>query len=416
MNSIIERADAIAADAHAGQTRRHGAAYIDHPRAVAQLAQDLAGFVGVAFDDDDVAGALLHDVIEDCERYDENRLRVEVSARAAAHAAVLTKTGKGDDATAAYYAAIAAAPVATRVIKVADRLHNLSELHKAHNPAKLSSYVDETRRFVRPLADSFDGVADVVRAVVDDAIACALRVGAHHDGQAQAAFGRDAAGLYVIVGPGGADDELRRRVDAMCRGGAVRVQVRAKGAAVSDGVFFERASSVVDVCEEYGVDVVVNDRADVAFGAAVDHAGLAGFVGVHVGDGDVPPRVARRLLGADALVGTSTHSLAQLQAMAQEGSACHLALGPIWSSYTKQGHADVVGVETLASAASLKLGRPLVAIGGITTPARAFEAARAGADLVAVVSAVDLDDVDAISLMCRRLALACAAGRASRST
>jgi thiamine-phosphate pyrophosphorylase len=432
-NDVVARADAIAADAHAGQKRRHGAPYISHPRAVTTLARDLAAFVDVAFDDDDVAGALLHDVIEDCDRYDQARLAKEVSPRAAAHAHCLTKTGKGDDATAAYYAAIATSAAATRVIKIADRLHNLSELHKADDAEKLERYVNETTRFVRPLAATFEAPARrILEAVVDDAIDNARNNGARRGLTELGAgsgvdvrrpgAGRGAVGLYVIVGPRGrgpaatVDDDiaaLQKNVDAMCRGGAVRVQVRAKATdGLSDRAVLARVAVVRDVAGAWGTDVVVNDRADIAFGASVADAP----VGVHVGDGDVPPRVARAILGPQALVGTSTHTLAQLQQMLDDGNACHVALGPMWASETKSGHADVVGLETLRAAARLSPRRRLVAIGGITSPKRAFDAAAAGADLVAVVSAVALDDVDAIHLMCRRLSLATAAGRAARET
>jgi thiamine monophosphate synthase len=85
-----------------------------------------------------------------------------------------------------------------------------------------------------------------------------------------------------------------------------------------------------------------------------------------------------------------------------------VALGPIWASPTKQGHADVVGTEALREACS-DASLPVVAIGGITTTERAAIAARAGAAWIAVVSALDGDSDDAVHLVARRFALSIAA-------
>jgi thiamine-phosphate pyrophosphorylase len=187
------------------------------------------------------------------------------------------------------------------------------------------------------------------------------------------------------------------------------VQVRIKSSdGLSDGAWLDLVCRLAARCAAFGVDLVVNDRADLAFGARC----RGHRVGVHVGDADLPPAIARSLLGTDALVGTSTHSHAQLQAMDAEGGACHLALGPIWQSPTKQGHADVVGVDALKRSRAL-VGKPLVAIGGIDSPARAALVARAGADFAAVVSAVDHADLATVHLMARRLSLAFAAARAT---
>ena len=137
----------------------------------------------------------------------------------------------------------------------------------------------------------------------------------------------------------------------------------------------------------------------------------AGADGVHVGQTDIPPLFARRVVGAGALVGASSHSDAELVAVCAEGGADHVAVGPVFPSPTKSGHAPVVGIETLAARAlSAKLR--VVAIGGIINPQRAAACASAGARLAAAVSA--LEGADA-RIMCRRMTLAFVAAAATRT-
>jgi len=407
MTTLVATAKDIATEAHAGQVRRHGTAYIAHPIAVAALARDLAGAVGLPFNDDDDAVALLHDVIEDSPKHTQAVLAAALSPDIAARVTSLTKTGKGDAAVAAYYEALSRTSPLTRLIKVADRLHNLSELHKAHSDAKLNEYVKETQRFVYPLAAGLGG--DVARGLVsalDEATTTAERTGGViRDGASASRRPRKPHGrLYAVVSPRDASDSARAalasRVDALLRAGIGRLQLRVKGQ-LTDGATLALVKDLAARARPFGVDVVVNDRLDIALAARLDgHA-----VGVHLGDADLPPRAARSLLGPEAKVGTSTHSVAQHAAMCAEGSACHVALGPIWASPTKQGHADVVGEAALAEAARTA-SRDVVAIGGVTTPSRAAAAARCGAHLVAVVSAVADGNDDDAHLMVRRLTLA----------
>lgn len=381
-------ADRIAADAHDGQTRRHGAPYIDHPRAVARIVQDLAPVVGVAIDDAVVAAALCHDVLEDSPKYTHHGLCTVITQPAADAVLHLTKVGKGADAVAAYYATLRKDGArSTKLIKVCDRLHNLSELHKAPSLKKLEEYVGETHRFVRPLAEDI-GAGAV--AAIDDAIANAQR----NQGQlaTPATFG-----IYAIV------DGLDR-VDALLDGGVARLQLRVK-TIDNDRAWLALIEGAMERCRRRGVPLIVNDRADLAFAAIAS--------GVHLGDKDLPPRHGRALLGPGALIGTSTHSLQQLKEADDEGGADHLALGPIWESPTKKGHAAVVGLDVLRAACKATQ-KPVVAIGGIVDVVRAAEVAAAGAAFAAVVSALDVDDAAALHLLTRRFSLAFAAARVSR--
>jgi thiamine-phosphate pyrophosphorylase len=164
-------------------------------------------------------------------------------------------------------------------------------------------------------------------------------------------------------------------VGALARGGAELVQLRAK--ALPDGERLRAARAAVAAADEAGIALVVNDRVDVAL--------LSGAHGVHLGQDDLPPRVARELLGARALLGLSTHTLAQLERAADE-PVDYVAFGPVLATPSKENADPVVGVAGLAEARR-RCRLPLVAIGGIT-PAAAGEVARAGADGLAVIAHV----------------------------
>lgn len=111
----------------------------------------------------------------------------------------------------------------------------------------------------------------------------------------------------------------------------------------------------------------------------------AGFDGVHVGQTDIKPTEARRIVGPERIVGVSTHNEAQLRAADTE-PVDYIAYGPIFATSSKQNPDPVVGLDGLSYARTLTQ-RPLVAIGGIT-PANAGQVCAAGADSIAVISAV----------------------------
>jgi len=124
-----------------------------------------------------------------------------------------------------------------------------------------------------------------------------------------------------------------------------------------------------------GVRFIVNDRPDMA--AMVDAGG------VHVGQEDLPVEQARKTCGSGRWVGISTHTLEQVRE-ADATSADYVAVGPIFTTTTKQNSDPVVGPDFIRRARKLTV-KPLVAIGGISLE-RAEEVLRAGADSVAVAS------------------------------
>jgi thiamine-phosphate pyrophosphorylase len=126
------------------------------------------------------------------------------------------------------------------------------------------------------------------------------------------------------------------------------------------------------------VQLIINDRVDLAL--------AVGAHGVHLGQDDMPPDAARRLLGPNAIIGYSTHNIEQAIA-AIKLPIDYLAIGPIFATTTKSDTAPVLGLEG-SRAVREAIGRfPLVAIGGITH-ANAREVIQAGADSVAVISAL----------------------------
>src|SRR6202034_2372866 len=123
------------------------------------------------------------------------------------------------------------------------------------------------------------------------------------------------------------------------------------------------------------VRLIMNDRADLAL--------VAEFDGVHVGQDDLLPESVRRIIGVERWLGVSTHNPEQVQE-ADQTSADYLALGPVFSTSSKEKPDPVVGLEGVRRARQLTR-KPLIAIGGITR-ANAASVIEAGADSVAVIS------------------------------
>jgi thiamine-phosphate pyrophosphorylase len=163
------------------------------------------------------------------------------------------------------------------------------------------------------------------------------------------------------------------QVERFAAGGATLIQLREKKAAPRD--FYEAALEAMRVARRLGVQIIINDRVDIALAVDAD--------GVHLGQGDLPPERARGLLGVNRIIGYSTHDVKQALA-ADSMPIDYVAVGPIFRTSTKENPDPVVGLEALALIKS-RISKPLVAIGGIT-----FEQAatvwQAGADSLAVIS------------------------------
>jgi thiamine-phosphate pyrophosphorylase len=164
---------------------------------------------------------------------------------------------------------------------------------------------------------------------------------------------------------------LETAAAAFIEGGAGILQIRHKGHWGRE--FFEAARQVARLCREAGAELIVNDRADFAL--------LLG-AGLHLGQSDLAPRDARRLMGSGAAIGFSSHNRTQLSAAGGE-PVDYVALGPVFGTASKRNPDPVVGVEEIRRCRGL-VEKPLVAIGGITLE-NAGEVWKAGADSVAVI-------------------------------
>jgi thiamine-phosphate pyrophosphorylase len=170
--------------------------------------------------------------------------------------------------------------------------------------------------------------------------------------------------FYPIVGSVDA-------AEAVLDAGARMIQFRHKQFFSRD--VFEDARRIAELCRMGGAKFVINDRADIAM--------MLG-AGLHLGQDDLPPSEARRIMPAGSLIGFSTHSETQLRAADRE-PVDYLAIGPIFATGSKENPDPVVGVDELRRLRALTK-KPLVAIGGITR-GNALSVFEAGADSVAVI-------------------------------
>lgn len=164
-------------------------------------------------------------------------------------------------------------------------------------------------------------------------------------------------------------------VHMLLAGGAQLIQLRDKDASARE--LLDAARKCLPITRAAKAKLIINDRVDVALTADAD--------GVHLGQDDLAVEEAREILGEEKIIGVSTHSLVQFCA-ALETSANYIAVGPIFPTKTKENPSPVVGLEFVREAKKLA-DRPLAAIGGITVE-RAPEVIAAGADSVAVISAL----------------------------
>ena len=184
------------------------------------------------------------------------------------------------------------------------------------------------------------------------------------------------AGLYIILDPSVCPG--RPLVDVLttaAEAGASLFQYRNKTASMKDA--YEEALALRQAAAKAGVLFIVNDRCDLALAVDAD--------GVHLGQGDLPLDLAKKVMGPDKLIGISTHNPDQVRE-ATAGKPDYLGFGPIFKPGSKQSHDPVVGLEGLRAMRSLT-SLPVFAIGGIQID-QAGEVMRAGANGVAIISAI----------------------------
>jgi thiamine-phosphate pyrophosphorylase len=180
--------------------------------------------------------------------------------------------------------------------------------------------------------------------------------------------------LYAILDASCFPDDtaLFLAAEELAAGGVSLLQYRNKVGSARE--ILEHASELKRRLRQ-SVRLIMNDRADLCLAAE--------FGGVHVGQEDLSPCSARKVIGPELWLGVSTHNPEQLR-QADQTAADYLAIGPVFATGLKEKPDPVVGVEGVRRARKLTR-KPLVAIGGITR-ANARSVIEAGADAVAVIS------------------------------
>ena len=184
------------------------------------------------------------------------------------------------------------------------------------------------------------------------------------------------SGLYIILDPSVCPAHpLVEVLTTAAEAGASLFQYRNKTASMKEA--YVEALALRQAAAKAGVLFIVNDRCDLALAVDAD--------GVHLGQGDLPLDLAKKVMGPDKLIGISTHNPDQVRE-ATAGKPDYLGFGPIFKPGSKQGHDPVVGLEGLRAMRSLT-SLPVFAIGGIQID-QAGEVMRAGANGVAIISAI----------------------------
>jgi thiamine-phosphate pyrophosphorylase len=180
--------------------------------------------------------------------------------------------------------------------------------------------------------------------------------------------------LYVLITESLCENPWLKTAELAIDGGADCLQLREKN--LESGELLSRARQLVELCRNRSVLCIINDRPDIAFLSDAD--------GVHVGQGDLPVREARKILGANKIVGQSTHDLAQARQAVLDG-ADYIGVGPVFKSATKPR--DFLPGLEFARQAAKQISIPKVAIAGITAE-NVDEVMKTGINAVAVSSGI----------------------------
>jgi len=183
-------------------------------------------------------------------------------------------------------------------------------------------------------------------------------------------------GLYLVTDRrlcGG--NSLEEIIVKAVKGGVAYVQLREKD--VSTRFFVEEAKRIKKLLELYKVPLIINDRIDVAL--------ACGAEGVHIGKDDMPYEIVRKLMGQRAIIGLSVETWEDVEA-SQKLNVSYIGVSPVFPTPTKMDTRGAWGLDGL-SRIKAYTRHPLVAIGGINE-SNVREVVKAGADCVAVVSAI----------------------------
>jgi len=182
--------------------------------------------------------------------------------------------------------------------------------------------------------------------------------------------------LYLVTDRAAAGNrDLMEIVLQAVEGGVTMVQLREKDAPTRE--FLELAFKLKEVLSEKNIPLIINDRIDIALACDAD--------GVHIGQGDMPYHIARRILGKDKIIGLSVENFEQIE-KANALDVDYIGVSPVFATPTKTDTAQPFGLEGLDKAVKMSV-HPVVGIGGMNTHS-ARQVIERGADGIAVVSAI----------------------------
>ena len=184
--------------------------------------------------------------------------------------------------------------------------------------------------------------------------------------------------LYLVLDAAACGERLLAVAEAALQGGVSVLQLRGHKTAWSKRVWYDTALAVKARCAAHQVPFIINDQVDIALAVGAD--------GVHIGQSDLPAAVVRRLIGNERILGLSTHSVAQVQAV-DSGIVDYIGMGPVFPTRSKADADPAIGLDGLAAMVAAKR-LPGVAIGGINT------------DNVAAVRAINPDGIAVIGAIC----------------
>ncbi len=185
--------------------------------------------------------------------------------------------------------------------------------------------------------------------------------------------------LYAVTDRFGmTDEQFFTSIEEALKGGITCLQLREKH--LSDEDFLKEALQIGELCRDYGVPLIINDRVLAAKQCRAD--------GVHIGQDDMRLREAREILGNSMMIGVSAHSVEEALTAQQQG-ADYLGVGAAFGSTTKED-AHAIAHSTIAAICQ-SVSVPVVAIGGITQQ-NVLQLKGTGIDGIAVISAVFRSD------------------------
>lgn len=160
--------------------------------------------------------------------------------------------------------------------------------------------------------------------------------------------------LHIITQPVDGFDELSQ-IKALAEGGADWIQLRLKGVEFDEWLSIAKES--VSICRKFNVKIIINDNVEIALRSGAD--------GVHLGKSDLSPVEARKILGADAIIGGTANTIDDILGLVKMG-VDYVGVGPFRYTTTKDNLSPILGLDGYRSILEREITVPIIAIGGLT--------------------------------------------------